>query len=128
MQSHTQVIVLVRRLPEPASADWTPFAPAGEPAGWAARAFGPDELPAGRLERTSFWRHEGGELAYAPPQTELAVVLAGRVELLVDGRPVAEVRAGEAVLVPGGFTGIWATREPVTKFSAVFAADSSPEV
>jgi uncharacterized cupin superfamily protein len=128
LPSHVATAVIVRRLPDTASADWTPFAPAGEPAGWIAGAFGADELPVGHIDRTSFWRHEQGELAYAPPQTELAVILQGRLELLVDGRPVAEVRAGETVLVPAGFTGIWATREPVMKFSAVFTADNSLEM
>jgi uncharacterized cupin superfamily protein len=127
VQSHTQTSVIVRRVPATASAGWTPFAPAGEPVGWAARAFAADELPTGQVERTSFWRHDGGELAYAPPQAELAVILEGRIELLIDGRTVAEARAGEALLVPAGFDGVWITREPVTKFSAVFTADHSLE-
>ncbi|GAA3696662.1 hypothetical protein GCM10023081_37130 [Arthrobacter ginkgonis] len=120
MQIHKSE-VLVFPSAEAGSADWSEFAPAGEPAGWVRGLLGREDLPAGSIQRVSFWKHDGGDLPYAPPMAELVVILQGRVELVDEEGARYDVGPGQVALIPAGFRGTWITREPVLKVSAVVA-------
>ncbi len=53
------------------------------------------------------------------PYNELCVLLAGRVVITPDGGTPHEHRAGDAFVIPQGFTGTWDIRETVRKAYAI---------
>lgn len=71
---------------------------------------------------TAVWRHSGGELPYArPDSSEFMLLLTGRVRIEGEGYDAVEAEAGDAIIVPQGFVGAWITLEPVCKVSSSFA-------
>ena len=121
MQIHKSE-VLIFTPAESENADWAEFSPAGEPAGWIRGLLGREDLPDGPVQRVSFWKHDGGELAYEPSLSELVVILQGHVELVAEEGQRHHIRSGQVGLIPANFRGTWISREPVVKVSAVLAS------
>ena len=70
------------------------------------------------LEKAAIWRHSGGELPYARPvSTELFYLIEGRVRIEGERDLPIEAQAGDVVIVPVGFIGVWRTLEPIVKIS-----------
>lgn len=62
------------------------------------------------------WEGAGGSLVLeAYPYAEVCVMLTGVVALVDSEGGRREYRAGDAFVVPVGFTGVWETIEPATK-------------
>lgn len=53
------------------------------------------------------------------PYNEFCVLLSGRVVITPDGGEPREHRAGDAFVIPHGFTGTWEIRETVRKYYAI---------
>lgn len=53
------------------------------------------------------------------PYNEMCVLLAGRVVITPDDGEPREYRAGDAFVIPHGFTGTWDVRETVRKYYAI---------
>lgn len=53
------------------------------------------------------------------PYNEACVLLSGRVVITPDGGEPREYRAGDAFVIPCGFTGVWDVRETVRKHYAI---------
>ncbi|NYZ13532.1 cupin domain-containing protein [Azospirillum sp. RWY-5-1] len=53
------------------------------------------------------------------PYNETCVLLSGRVVITPDGGEPREYRAGDAFVIPCGFTGTWDIRETVRKHYAI---------
>lgn len=68
---------------------------------------------------TGVWGSEVGAWRVAYDESELCVLIAGRVRLIEDGGAAVEFGPGEAFVVPRGFRGIWETLEPVRKIYAI---------
>ncbi len=75
------------------------------------------------------WQGEAGawRVRYAPHEEEFCVLLEGRVTLRGGDGSMHEFKAGDAFVVPGGFTGIWENHGRVRKHFAILllAAPSS---
>ncbi|SMH54978.1 cupin domain-containing protein [Azospirillum agricola] len=53
------------------------------------------------------------------PYDEFCVLLSGRVVITPEGGAAREYRAGDALVLPMGFTGTWDIKETVRKYYAV---------
>lgn len=109
----------VKKLGYSEVAEWMPrTTPDGEPAGEGANLLEALGLEPLSLARASLWRHEGGELAYArPDSSELIYLVEGEVEIRDNNDRSVVASAGDFVLVPQGFVGFWVTRKPIAKIS-----------
>lgn len=99
---------------------WEPrLTPDGKPAGEGANLLELMKLKPADLLRASLWHHEGGEpLIYArPDSSELIYLLEGEVEIRDNEGHSVIASAGDFVVVPVGFEGLWITREPIAKIS-----------
>ncbi|MGL4576060.1 MAG: cupin domain-containing protein [Burkholderiaceae bacterium] len=69
------------------------------------------------------WQGETGSwrVIYAPHEEEFCVLLEGRVKLTAQDGSVSEFAAGDAFVVPGGFTGVWENIGRVRKHYAIMA-------
>lgn len=73
---------------------------------------------AGGRFHTGFWRHGPGTLAVSYSETELCVILDGRVRLTgPDG--IADFGPGDAFTIASGFEGTWESIGEVTKIYAI---------
>jgi uncharacterized cupin superfamily protein len=78
------------------------------------------ENPSGEVS-AGIWSCEKGawRIAFAERKDEFFAVIEGHVRLHeADGR-VVEVRAGEAAVIPAGFTGVFEVVSPVRKYFVV---------
>lgn len=100
------------------TAEWAPFM-VGTLAAGESLPVAPGANEGGLLlERVSIWRHAGGELPYARPVSrELFYLIEGRVRIEWEPGSQLEAQAGDLVIVPVGFAGIWRTLEPIVKIS-----------
>lgn len=67
------------------------------------------------------WQGEAGawKVRYEPHEEEFCVLLEGSVTLTGDDGHTQQFRAGDAFVVPGGFTGTWTNHERVRKHFAI---------
>ncbi len=67
------------------------------------------------------WQGEPGawRVRYASHEEEFCVLLEGEVTLQSDDGHSVRLRAGDAFVVPGGFTGIWENHTRVRKHYAI---------
>jgi len=82
-----------------------------------ARAWNAFSDRSGRFH-AGLWRHGPGVLAVDYTETELCVLLEGRVRLAADDGSV-EYDAGEAFVISAGFRGTWESVGRVTKAYAI---------
>ncbi|WP_288092187.1 cupin domain-containing protein [Thiomonas sp.] len=69
------------------------------------------------------WQGETGawRVHYDPHEEEFCVLLEGHMTLTTDDGAAQEFHAGDAFVVPGGFTGIWENHTRVRKHYAIMA-------
>ncbi len=69
------------------------------------------------------WQGEPGawRVRYDAQEHELCVLLEGHMTLTADDGTARDFRAGDAFVVPGGFTGIWENHTRVRKHYAIMA-------
>ena len=67
------------------------------------------------------WESEVGAWRIAYEETELCVMLAGRVRLVDEAGTAQEFATGDAFVIPRGFVGVWETLEPCRKIYAITA-------
>jgi hypothetical protein len=74
------------------------------------------------------WQGEPGawRVRYAPHEEEFCVLLQGRARLTGDDGRVLEFAAGDAFVVPGGFSGTWENLTRVRKLYAIMTLKESP--
>ncbi len=99
----------------PASADPPPekvIAGSGHARAWNAFSSGDGRFHAGH------WQAEPGVLAVSYTETELCVLIEGRVRLS-DGQGSVEFGPGEAFVIDAGFRGTWESIGRVTKIYAI---------
>lgn len=66
------------------------------------------------------WQCSPGLVAMTDwPYDEFCVLLTGRVVITPDGGSPREYKAGDALVLPKGFTGTWDIRETVRKYYAI---------
>jgi uncharacterized protein len=67
------------------------------------------------------WQGEPGawRVVYAPHEEEFCVLLEGRVRIAGDDGSEHLIEAGDAFVVPGGFTGVWENLTRVRKHYAI---------
>lgn len=65
------------------------------------------------------WASDVGAWRVAYEETELCVMLAGRVRLVSDDGSSEIYVVGDAFVIPKGFTGLWETLEPCRKIYAI---------
>jgi uncharacterized cupin superfamily protein len=84
----------------------------------AARVWNAFSDASGRFH-AGFWQGEPGRLAVDYTETELCVVVVGRVRLTDEKNASAEFGPGEAFVIESGFRGVWESLGRVTKIYAV---------
>jgi uncharacterized cupin superfamily protein len=84
----------------------------------AAKAWNAFSDPSGRFH-AGIWQGDPGRLAVAYTETELCVILVGRVRLTDERGNSADFGPGDAFVVAGGFRGTWESIGRVTKIYAV---------
>ena len=70
------------------------------------------------------WGSTPGRWRVSYTEHEFCYLLEGRVRLTADDGTVAEFRAGDAFVVPAGFSGTWETLETTRKHYAIFESGS----
>jgi len=88
----------------------------GTPATRYASAFASAD---GRFD-AGIWEGTVGSWRVNYTETEVCVLLAGRVRLTAAGGASREYSTGEAFIVPGGFAGIWEVLEPARKLYVIY--------
>jgi uncharacterized protein len=83
-----------------------------------ARVWNAFSDPSGRLH-CGHWQGEPGRMRVSYAETELCVILVGRVRLTDEQGASAEFGPGDAFVVAGGFRGTWESIGRVTKIYAV---------
>lgn len=79
---------------------------------------------AGRFH-AGYWQAEPGRIAINYTETELCVIVVGRVRL-IDGRgDAAEFGPGDAFVIEAGFRGTWESIGRVTKVYAILEPETS---
>lgn len=99
----------------------------GKPAVFGAVLSGdPREIHRNLFDDTSgtfscvVWQCSPGLVAMKDwPYDEFCVLLTGRVVITPEGGAAREYRAGDALVLPQGFTGTWEIRETVRKYYAI---------
>ncbi len=66
------------------------------------------------------WGSTPGMWRVSYTEHEFCHLLEGRVRLTADGGAAVEFRAGDAFVVPAGFTGTWETLEAARKYYAIY--------
>jgi uncharacterized cupin superfamily protein len=100
---------------------WRPDAEkivAGDPV-QTARNFFSD--PTGQFH-AGIWDGAPGIVRITYTESEFCHILAGRVILTDEAGDARSFAAGDAFVIPAGFTGLWETVEPVRKFYVIFEA------
>lgn len=82
-----------------------------------ARAWNAFSDPAGRFH-AGIWQAEPGAISVSYTETELCVLIEGRVRL-TDAAGSAEFGPGEAFVIAAGFRGSWESIGRVTKVYAI---------
>jgi uncharacterized cupin superfamily protein len=74
------------------------------------------------------WSSEVGSwrIEFGPAEDEFFFVVAGRVKVIGDDGQTADIRAGESLVIPASFTGIFEVIEPVTKHYMIVDRKTSP--
>lgn len=89
---------------------------AGDPVQRAWNAFS----DAGDQFHAGYWSSTRGVWRVRYTECELCVLTAGRIELVSDSGARASYGAGDAFVVPAGYSGIWSVIEDCTKIYAIF--------
>jgi len=66
------------------------------------------------------WSSTNGKWRISYTEHELCVLIEGRVRIESTGGERHEFRAGDAFVIPAGFSGVWEVMEPCKKWYAVF--------
>jgi uncharacterized cupin superfamily protein len=66
------------------------------------------------------WSSSEGTWRVRYTESELCVMLTGRVIIKKDDGPVFSAGPGDAFVIPAGFSGTWTVLEPCTKIYAIF--------
>jgi uncharacterized cupin superfamily protein len=74
--------------------------------------------PSGRFH-AGHWQAEPGALRVTYTETELCVLIEGRVRLTDAGGAAVEYGPGEAFVIAAGFEGVWESIGRVTKIYAI---------
>ena len=88
----------------------------GQPVTRYASAFASAD---GRLD-VGRWEGTVGSWRVSYSETEVCLLLAGRVRLTSAAGEAREFVAGQAFLVPGGFEGVWEVLEPARKLYVIY--------
>ncbi|HVO02348.1 MAG TPA: cupin domain-containing protein [Candidatus Cybelea sp.] len=70
------------------------------------------------------WESTVGKWPIRYTESELCVILEGRVVLIDEAGRAEAFGKGDSFVIPSGFTGTWETVEPVKKLYAIFEAKS----
>jgi len=89
---------------------------AGDPVQTVANAFA---SPDGRFN-CGVWTGAPGVWRVSFTETEFCHLLEGKVVVTADGGDARIFVAGDAFVMPSGFTGTWEVVEPARKFYAVY--------
>ena len=73
----------------------------------------------GRLDAGT-WEGTAGSWRVSYSETEVCLLLAGRVRLVASDGTAREFTAGEAFVVPSGFEGTWEVLEPARKLYVIY--------
>ena len=68
---------------------------------------------------TGQWRAESGAWRVSYDEEELCVILAGSGQLIAEDGRRFPFKAGDAFVIPAGFSGIWDNAEEVRKIYAI---------
>lgn len=68
---------------------------------------------------TGTWESTPGTWRALPGKDEFCYLVKGHVRLISDSGAVAEFRAGDAFVVPNGFSGLWEVVEDTVKHYAI---------
>lgn len=74
---------------------------------------------AGGRFHAGHWQAEPGRIAVRYTETELCVLLVGRVRLTDEAGKSVDFGAGDAFVIDAGFTGTWESIGRVTKIYAI---------
>jgi uncharacterized cupin superfamily protein len=83
-----------------------------------ARAWNAFSDASGRFH-AGYWQAEPGRISVAYTESELCVIMVGRVRLTDAAGSSAEFGPGDAFVVAAGFTGTWESIGRVTKIYAI---------
>ena len=74
------------------------------------------------------WQGEAGawRVQYAAHEEEFCVLLQGEVRLTGEDGRIHQFSAGDAFVVPGGFTGVWENLTQVRKLYAIMTLQPAP--
>src|SRR5690349_779501 len=102
----------------------------------------PDRLVRGNPKRTTWnhftndsgevyagvWSSEGGSwrIEFGPTEDEFFFIIAGRVKIIGDDGQSAEIGAGESLIIPAGFKGVFDVIELVTKHYMIVDRKAAP--
>ncbi|MEZ5533256.1 MAG: cupin domain-containing protein [Steroidobacteraceae bacterium] len=75
---------------------------------------------AGEQFHAGYWSSTRGVWRVRYTECELCVLTAGRVELVSDSGVRVSYGAGDAFVVPAGYSGTWSVIEDCTKIYAIF--------
>ena len=116
-----------------------PFAVTRDPAQADSFVAPPEKLLAGSGEQTVWnafsdpsgqfhvghWQGACGRLKVRYTEQEFCVLLSGKIRLEQDGTgDSVTFSAGDAFVIPAGFTGVWETLDPCLKLYAIFEAQT----
>ena len=73
---------------------------------------------------SGFWASRPYKAAVNYTEDEFCCILEGKVRLTDSAGTVEEYKAGDAFVIPKGFTGTWETVEPVKKFYVIHTPKS----
>ncbi|MEW6559405.1 MAG: cupin domain-containing protein [Pseudomonadota bacterium] len=84
--------------------------------------------PTGQFS-AGIWQGEPGawRVLYDPHEEEFCVLLEGRMTLTADDGTAQSFHAGDAFVVPGGFSGVWENHTRVRKHYAIMALQKKNE-
>jgi uncharacterized cupin superfamily protein len=83
-----------------------------------ARAWNAFTDPSGRFH-AGYWQAEPGRISVSYTESELCVILVGRVRLTDAAGSTAEFGPGDAFVIAAGFKGSWESIGRVTKIYAI---------
>jgi uncharacterized protein len=89
----------------------------------AARAWNAFSDPSGRFH-AGYWQAEPGRLSVAYTESELCVILVGRVRLIDERGSTADFGPGDAFVIAAGFHGTWEASGRVTKIYAILEPEA----
>jgi uncharacterized cupin superfamily protein len=69
---------------------------------------------------TGWWERDEQSRPFTRPYHEVAIILAGEVELTLDDGSVLRAGPGDVIDTPKGCSGYWKNLSPVRKFWAIY--------